>query len=491
MIDGEMIVLKNMLRVSFTVCVWESYTEIFSGQRKSQKMARNSAQGEKQHSGASTASTSASAAIRVRSRPDPFLVICRCFSIVTSAAAILCISVNILSAIHSFKDGSDIFDGIFRCYAVVIAMFVVVAETEWGFIKKFWKVLDFQKYGTTNYNRGGIALRRAMAGSIIPTASLAGTEVSVDEIRSATTSSDRYYPPSLHAPLISSPEPDPNGANNLIPMEIALKIAEKIKARERFVAYIVIPMWPEGNPTSAATQKILFWQNKTMQMMYETIYKALVEVGLQNEYTPQDYLNLRSYLESTGEPAERPHRLTASTLIVEYICTFLFAFAGVGSAMWACFSGHGSCTGGCGDDIGGFRISGGHLNPAVTLGLCVGGHITVFRSILYWIDQLLAFATARALLKYLTGGLTTPVHTLASGMDYSQGVIMGIILTFSLLFSVYALCVDPKKGFLDGLGPLLVGLVVGGQHHGRWAFLRCFHEPTKVFWASLGEWKLD
>ncbi|CAL5331521.1 unnamed protein product [Camellia sinensis] len=81
------------------------------------------------------------------------------------------------------------------------------------------------------------------------------------------------------------------GANNLIPMEIALKIAEKIRARERFAAYIVIPMWPEGNPTGAATQRILFWQNKTMQMMYEIIYKALVEVGLENEYTPQDYLN--------------------------------------------------------------------------------------------------------------------------------------------------------------------------------------------------------
>ncbi|KAI8019103.1 Phospholipase D beta 1 [Camellia lanceoleosa] len=30
------------------------------------------------------------------------------------------------------------------------------------------------------------------------------------------------------------------GANNLIPMEIALKIAEKIRARERFAPYIVI-----------------------------------------------------------------------------------------------------------------------------------------------------------------------------------------------------------------------------------------------------------
>ncbi|CAL5348039.1 unnamed protein product [Camellia sinensis] len=102
-------------------------------------MARNNAQGEnlqRGNSGASTASTSgstsASAAIRVRSRPDPFLVVCRCFSIVTSAAVILRISVNILSAIRSFKDGSDVF---------VIAMFVVVAETEWGFIIKFWKIL--------------------------------------------------------------------------------------------------------------------------------------------------------------------------------------------------------------------------------------------------------------------------------------------------------------------------------------------------------------
>ncbi|XP_024993956.1 phospholipase D gamma 1-like [Cynara cardunculus var. scolymus] len=80
------------------------------------------------------------------------------------------------------------------------------------------------------------------------------------------------------------------GANNLIPMEIALKIANKIRAKERFAAYIVIPMWPEGSPTSTAVQRILFWQNKTMQMMYEVIYKALVEVGLENVYEPQDYL---------------------------------------------------------------------------------------------------------------------------------------------------------------------------------------------------------
>ncbi|XVF33424.1 hypothetical protein REPUB_Repub17cG0167800 [Reevesia pubescens] len=81
------------------------------------------------------------------------------------------------------------------------------------------------------------------------------------------------------------------GANNLIPMEIALKIASKIKANERFAAYIVVPMWPEGVPTGAATQRILFWQHKTMQMMYETIYRALVEAGLEGAFSPQDFLN--------------------------------------------------------------------------------------------------------------------------------------------------------------------------------------------------------
>ncbi|GLT37555.1 hypothetical protein SLA2020_118660 [Shorea laevis] len=45
-------------------------------------------------------------------------------------------------------------------------------------------------------------------GSVIPTAFLAGTEVSVEEIRSAASSG--HYPPSIHAPLISSPEPDPS-----------------------------------------------------------------------------------------------------------------------------------------------------------------------------------------------------------------------------------------------------------------------------------------
>ena len=50
----------------------------------------------------------------------------------------------------------------------------------------------------------------------------------------------------------------------MIPIEVALKIASKIRANERFCAYIVIPMWPEGVPTSSPTQRILFWQVTTV-----------------------------------------------------------------------------------------------------------------------------------------------------------------------------------------------------------------------------------
>ncbi|XP_059647990.1 uncharacterized protein LOC132294228 [Cornus florida] len=81
--------------------------------------------------------------VRLRARPDALLIVCRFFSVITALAAILCIVVNVLSAIRSFTNVSDIFDGIFRCYAVVIAILVVVAETEWGFIMKFWKVLEY------------------------------------------------------------------------------------------------------------------------------------------------------------------------------------------------------------------------------------------------------------------------------------------------------------------------------------------------------------
>ncbi|KAK7282986.1 hypothetical protein RIF29_12154 [Crotalaria pallida] len=187
-------------------------------------------------------------------------------------------------------------------------------------------------------------------------------------------------------------------------------------------------------------------------------------------------------------------------LVVEFIATFLFVFAGVGSAMVVDKLGGDALVGlfavavahalVVAVMISAAHISGGHLNPAVTLGLLAGGHITVFRSILYWIDQLVASAAASYLLHYLTGGQTTPVHTLASGVGYAQGVIWEIVLTFSLLFTVYATMVDPKKGALAGIGPTLVGFVVGANILAGGAFSAASMNPARSFGPALvtGNW---
>ncbi|MFS7982193.1 putative phospholipase D [Helianthus anomalus] len=57
-------------------------------------------------------------------------------------------------------------------------------------------------------------------------------------------------------------------ALHLITKELSLKIASKIEAGEDFPVYIVIPMWPEGEPENKSIQAILDWQRRTMQMMY-------------------------------------------------------------------------------------------------------------------------------------------------------------------------------------------------------------------------------
>ncbi|MCO5576766.1 hypothetical protein L7F22_030585 [Adiantum nelumboides] len=81
------------------------------------------------------------------------------------------------------------------------------------------------------------------------------------------------------------------GANHLIPIELALKIVSKIKANEDFSVYVVIPLWPEGVPSSTSMQEILFFQSQTMEMMFTLIANALQETGKDKDHHPTDFLN--------------------------------------------------------------------------------------------------------------------------------------------------------------------------------------------------------
>lgn len=108
-----------------------------------------------------------------------------------------------------------------------------------------------------------------------------------------------------------------SGAENLIPMELALKIASKIKAKERFAVYVVIPMWPEGVPTTATVQEILFWQSQTMQAMYATVAQELKSMQLEDSH-PYDYLNFYCL----GKREEIPKEASQDTNQVSNSWTF-------------------------------------------------------------------------------------------------------------------------------------------------------------------------
>lgn len=68
-------------------------------------------------------------------------------------------------------------------------------------------------------------------------------------------------------------------ARNLVPAELALRVCQKIRAREPFCVYVVLPLHPEGVPGAAATQAILRWQYYTIAMMYRMIGSTIQQCG--------------------------------------------------------------------------------------------------------------------------------------------------------------------------------------------------------------------
>lgn len=99
-------------------------------------------------------------------------------------------------------------------------------------------------------------------------------------------------------------------ALHLIPKELSLKIVSKIEAGEDFRVYVVLPMWPEGEPESASVQAILDWQRRTMKMMYTDIVHALKVKRIVAD--PKNYLTFfclgNREIKKDGEyiPLEKP-----------------------------------------------------------------------------------------------------------------------------------------------------------------------------------------
>lgn len=185
--------------------------------------------------------------------------------------------------------------------------------------------------------------------------------------------------------------------------------------------------------------------------------------------------------------------------VAEFIATLLFVFAGVGSAI-----AYNKLTSDAALDPPGLvavavahafalfvgvsmaaNISGGHLNPAVTFGLAIGGNITILTGFFYWIAQCLGSTVACLLLKFVTNGLAVPTHSVASGMNALEGVVMEIIITFGLVYTVYATAADPKKGSLGTIAPIAIGFIVGANILAAGPFSGGSMNPARSFGPAL------
>jgi len=157
--------------------------------------------------------------------------------------------------------------------------------------------------------------------------------------------------------------------------------------------------------------------------------------------------------------------------LAEFLATFTFIFVGAGSICVDHFTdgqlgllgiaiAHGlalsivvSAT---------MHISGGHVNPAVTIAMLVTGRINRGNAFLYIIAQILGGVAGGLLLSMIFAGdviaavnLGTPsVHP---DVSFAAAVLVEFVLTFFLLFAIFGTAVDARAPKIGGFG---IGLTV-------------------------------
>jgi len=164
-------------------------------------------------------------------------------------------------------------------------------------------------------------------------------------------------------------------------------------------------------------------------------------------------------------------------LVAEFIGTFTLIFIGAGSicadqylratgtasvGLLGIALAHGLAIGIMVTALG--HISGGHFNPAITIGFWVTKRISTLHSILYWAAQLLGAVAAASLLVVIVPesawrlvSLGTP--DLAPDFTRMHGMICEAALTFLLVFVVFATAVDAKGAFNKVAG-FAIGLTI-------------------------------
>ena len=173
-------------------------------------------------------------------------------------------------------------------------------------------------------------------------------------------------------------------------------------------------------------------------------------------------------------------------LAAEFFGDFIFVFVGAGSAVATQYlgvnnPGSGLLIAALANGIGlgvaisaTMAVSGGVLNPAVAVGLSVGGTLPAREVIPYIVAEVLGAAFAVGLLVAVApAAIGKAVHwgspTLATSITSLQGMLFELVMTFFLVFMVYGTAVDGRAPKIAGFGIgliVLTDVLVGGPFTG-------------------------
>lgn len=185
-------------------------------------------------------------------------------------------------------------------------------------------------------------------------------------------------------------------------------------------------------------------------------------------------------------------------LLAEFIGTALLVTVGCGS----CYAGssHVGIALSFGLSVGTIvwaiaGVSGGHINPAVTIGFLATRKISLVRGLFYIVSQSIGAIAGAGLLRMVTPCNATagvnPNPTLGTSTPPKDGSVTNFqiflieqTITFVLVFTVFATCDSRRKGF-GGSGPLAIGLSVTMGHLWAVAFTGAGTNPARVFGPAV------
>jgi aquaporin TIP len=178
----------------------------------------------------------------------------------------------------------------------------------------------------------------------------------------------------------------------------------------------------------------------------------------------------------------------------EFVGAFTLIFVGAGSIiatgggnLTAIALAHGLAIGVMASAVG--HISGGHFNPAVTLGFLVVRRIEPMLAVVYWVAQFLGATIAALLLSWLlpeasvnAAKLGTPV--LGGGIGAGEGLVIELILTFFLVWVIFATAADPRGTFRSVAG-LAIGFTISLDVFMGGPYTGAAMNPARAFGPQL------